>query len=44
MPFGNFRVSVSQAAPGYGGMVRPMNVAVGDFPPSDIDFDDEDEI
>lgn len=32
------------AQPGYGGMVRPANVAVGDFPPAEIDFDSEDEI
>ncbi len=33
-----------QTRPGYGGMVRPANVSVGDFPPADIEFDDEDEI
>ena len=32
------------AAAGYGGMVRPSNVAVGDFPPAEVEFDDEDEI
>lgn len=32
------------AAAGYGGMVRPSNVAVGNFAPAEVEFDDEDEI
>lgn len=33
-----------ECAPGFGGFVRPASVAVGDFPPVEVDFGSEDEI